>query len=157
MQVTGSARCSGSPPCRPQLPKHPAVQQAAHAQLGARHSPSIAHGQRARACCAQLRLIFSVAALADVIDVEAFAACQVAKQLWPASVPGPPALYVQYLRKLWSAVSEPLDSVLMTRVLAEEGVIGARCAQASCLSSAFFGRHQQTHLLFAGLRQSSQA
>jgi hypothetical protein len=72
------------------------------------------------------RLICSLRSLADTCDFEAYSCWRVASQLWPEAVVGSASLYVQYLRKVWEAVSSPVDGVLLARVLADEGVIGAQ-------------------------------
>ena len=48
-------------------------------------------------------------------------------------MPGPASLYVKYLRKVWEAASTPVDGVLLTRVLAAEGVIGTHLCESAKL------------------------
>ena len=79
------------------------------------------------------RLVCSLSALIDSSDYEAYACWQVASTRWPGSVPGPASLYVKYLRKVWEAASTPVDGVLLTRVLAAEGVIGTPSCESAKL------------------------
>lgn len=96
--------------------------------LRALRSPRVAsqrcygHGQAAH--CTQ-KFVFSLRSLVDTHPVESFVAWKVASELWPEIVVGPGALYIRYLSQVWEAASTPVDAVLLARVLAEEGVIGA--------------------------------
>jgi hypothetical protein len=79
-----------------------------------------------RLCACALRC------LADTRELEATAAHAVAQDLWPETIVGPASLYVEYLLRVFGACSRPLDLVLLTRVLASEGALGAPHAHA-CL------------------------
>ncbi|KAK9817672.1 hypothetical protein WJX72_000436 [[Myrmecia] bisecta] len=53
-------------------------------------------------------------------------AWRAASQLWPRSAPGSAAVYERKMREVWPAVCHPHESVMLLRLLAEEGVIGGR-------------------------------
>jgi hypothetical protein len=57
--------------------------------------------------------------------LESYACWKVAADMWPDTIVGAASLYVRYLGIVWEAVSSPVDGLLVARVLAEEGVIGA--------------------------------
>lgn len=48
-----------------------------------------------------------------------------AQRLWPDRVVGPPLLYVDKARPILPALSDPHQAVVLVRLLADEGVIGA--------------------------------
>lgn len=75
-------------------------------------------------------IVCSLRSLIDLQPLEAFLSWKVASDLWPEIVVGPGVLYVRYLRQVWEAASTPAEGILLARVIAEEGVIGAgHCTQ----------------------------
>ena len=81
-------------------------------------------------------LLCGLRTLVDMSAYEARCSLEVAKELWPDIVVGPETLYVQYLSRMWGAVSSLEDGPMLARVLAEEGVIGAlRACRAPSASS----------------------
>ncbi len=71
---------------------------------------------------------FCLSSLCDLSHVTISVAYAAAQRLWPDRVVGPPLLYVDKARPILPALSDPHQAVVLVRLLADEGVIGASCS-----------------------------
>lgn len=67
---------------------------------------------------------FDVAALCNTDMVSTTAAWTAASRLWPDLIVGAPALYVKLMKQVLPAVEHPCESVILMRLVVDEGLIG---------------------------------